>query len=98
MTLLLERTLSSYYTSFKEMFTNLDAGLAEAQDITLHLKPLRKLIEKFEEFDYLELPKKFPGLIHVVGLVWANCSHYRQPVKLVVLLQEISNMIIEMVS
>lgn len=99
MALLLERTRSTYYPAFKRMLNDLEVGLEEAQDISMHLKPLTRMFEKFdEEMDYLELPSRFPALFHVIALVWANSTHYRQPVRLVVLFQEISNIVIGLVS
>ena len=98
MALLLGRTKSTYYPAFQRMLADLEVGLVEAHDISMHLKPLRRMFENFEEMEYLELPRRFPSLFHVVALVWANSTHYRQPVRLVVLLQEICNMIIHLVS
>ena len=97
MTLLLQRTMSSYYPAFKSMLDGLEAGMMEAQDISIYLKPVGCMLENLEELSYQELAKRFPALFHVVALVWAHCKHYRHPVRLVVLLQEISNMIIELV-
>lgn len=98
MALLLERTRSTYFAAYKRMLQDLEIGLVEAQDISMHLKPLRKLFEKFdEEMDYIELPLRFPALFHVVGLVWTNSTHYRQPARIVVLLQELANMVIQLV-
>lgn len=99
MALLLDRMKSTYYPAFQRMVEDLEAGLAEAQDISMHLKPLLHMFEKFdEEMDFLELPVRFPALFHVVALVWANSTHYQQPVRLVILFQEISNMVIGLVS
>lgn len=98
MALLLERTKSTYFPAFQGMLDDLEVGLIEAQDISMHLRPLSHTFEKIEEMDYLDLSKRFPALFHVVALVWANSTHYRQPVRLVVLLQEISNMVMELVS
>ncbi len=98
MALLLGRTKSTYYPAFQRMLEELEVGLVEAQDISMHLRPLHRMFENFEEMEYLELPKRFLSLFHVVALVWANSSHYRHPVRLVVLIQEICNMIIQLVS
>jgi len=98
MSLLLQRTRSTYYAAYKRMVDDLEVGLKEAQDISLHLKPLQRMFEKFdEEMDYMELPVRFPSLFHVVALVWANSTHYRHPARIVVLLQEIANMVIGLV-
>ena len=64
----------------------------------MHLKPLRPLLEELEECEYAELEQKFPPLFHTISLVWRHSRHYKQPSRLVVLLQEISNLIIELVS
>jgi dynein heavy chain len=99
MGLLLERTKSTYFPAFQQMINDLEIGLAEATDISIHLKPLTRLFEKFDEgMDFLELPVRFPAIFHVVALVWANATHYRQPVRLVVLFQEIANLVIGLVS
>eukprot|EP00731_Ephydatia_muelleri_P037632 Em0524g1a len=68
----------------------------EARDISIHLKPLRRHIEEMEEGDFKELPQKMLPFFHCMCLVWANSKHYRQPSRLVVLLQEISNMMVQL--
>ena len=74
------------------------SALIEARDISIHLKALRRHFEDMEECDYLELPQRFPAMFHVVCLIWANSEHYRKPARLVVLLQEVSNLLITIVS
>ena len=64
----------------------------------MHLKPLRRHFEDMEEGDYLELPQRFKPMFHVVCLVWANSKHYRHPARLIVLLQEVSNLVVDLVS
>jgi len=64
---------------------------------SMHLKPLRRQLEILEECEYPELEKRIPALYHLVCLIWANSTHYQQPSRLVVLMQEISNFIIELV-
>ena len=63
----------------------------------MHLKPLRTQFDNVEECEYLELPLRFPAVFHVVCLIWANSAHYRHPARLVVLLQEVSNLVIGLV-
>ena len=46
---LLEKTQSSYYPSFKTLFTDVVNALTEAQDINLYLKPLMSHFEDFEQ-------------------------------------------------
>ena len=80
------------------MSTEFTSGLEEAQDISMFLNPLRRHFETMEEVEYLELPQRFMPLFHCICLVWANCAHYRRPARLVVLLQEICNLLIELVT
>ena len=63
----------------------------------MYLKPLRRHFEEMEEVDYLELEKLFPPVLHVLCLVWAHCDYYRQPARVIVLLKEITNLMIEIV-
>jgi len=73
-------------------------ALEEAADINMFLSPLRPHFEEMEECDYLELEKRLPAIMHVICLIWANSKHYQQPARLVVLLQETANLIIDIVS
>lgn len=96
MCVLLERTISSYYPAFVAMLESVDAALREARDISMHLKPLQRQFEELEAGDFLALPLRFPALFHTVCLVWAHSTHYWQPARLVVLLQEACNLLIEL--
>ena len=69
----------------------------EAADINMFLSPLRPHFEELEECEYTELGKRLPAIFHVICLVWANSKHYQQPAKLVVLLQEFANLMIDIV-
>ncbi|KAJ7340470.1 hypothetical protein OS493_003218 [Desmophyllum pertusum] len=93
---LLEKTQSSYFPAFKKIFKDVVAALEEARDITMHLKPLRRLLDDMEQFDFSELDKIIPAIIHTVGLVWANSKYYCRAPRMIVLLQELCNMLIEM--
>jgi len=72
-------------------------ALAEAQDINLHLKPLRSRFEDIEQVDFEEMQKLFEPMMHVVCLVWANSKYYNTPARIIILLQEICNLIILLV-
>ena len=73
-------------------------ALDEARDISIHLKPLRRLLDDMEQFDFSELDKIIPAILHTVGLIWANSKYYCRAPRVIVLLQELCNMLIEMVS
>jgi len=51
-----------------------------------------------EQFDFSELEKIIPAILHTVGLIWANSKYYCRAPRMIVLLQELCNMLIEMVS
>lgn len=72
--------------------------MEEARDITIHLKPLRRLLDDMEQFDFSELDKIIPAILHTVGLIWANSKYYCRAPRVIVLLQELCNMLIDMVS
>lgn len=72
-------------------------AIEEAADINMFLSPLRPHFEELEECEYMELDKRLPAILHVICLVWANSKHYQQPARLVVLLQELANLIIDIV-
>lgn len=93
---LLEKTNSSYFPSFKNLFRDVVSSLTEAQDINLHLMPLRYQLEDFEQTEFDESEKMFAPLMHTVCLVWAHSSYYNTPGRIVVLLQEMCNMLIDM--
>ena len=73
-------------------------ALTEAQDINMHLKPLRHQLEDLEQAEFDESGKLMAPMMHTVCLIWSNSQYYNTPARIIVLLQEICNMIIEMVS
>ncbi|NXC42955.1 DYH9 protein, partial [Penelope pileata] len=91
----LERLESSYLPAFKAMLMDVEAALAEAQDIHLHLMPLRHHLEGIERADFSELRPLLVPLLHVVCIAWVTSRHYSQPARVVVLLQEICNLLIQ---
>ncbi|XP_069510616.1 dynein axonemal heavy chain 9 [Ambystoma mexicanum] len=92
---LLERVQSSYFPAFKAMFRDVVAALSEAQDINLHLKPLQRHFEDVENAEFNEVKPLIDPLLHVVGLVWANSRFYNTPARIIVLLQELCNLLIQ---
>jgi dynein heavy chain len=71
--------------------------LEEARDINTYLKPLRRQLEDMEQYDFTEIEKVLPALMHTIGLIWANSKFYCRPARIIVLLQEMCNMLIDMV-
>ncbi|XP_071659373.1 dynein axonemal heavy chain 9-like [Patagioenas fasciata] len=92
---LLERVESSYIPAFKTMLMDVEAALTEAQDVHLHLTPLKRRLEDVERVEFSEVKPFLLPLLHVVCLIWVTSKHYNMPVRIVVLLQEICNLLIE---
>ena len=74
------------------------SALTEAQDINLHLKPLQNHIDDIEQAEFGDAKPLVDPLIHVVCLIWANSNYYNTPARLIVLLQELCNLMINLVS
>lgn len=73
------------------------AALTEAQDINIYLKPLRHHFEDFEQAEFDESIPLLAPMMHTTCLTWANSEYYNTPARIIVLLQEMCNMIINMV-
>jgi len=93
---ILEQTESTYWPAFKSMFRNVVAALAEAQDILVHLKPLRKHLDNVANSGFDEIEKFMGPMMHCVCLIWGNSKYYCNAARIIVLLQEICNLLIEM--
>uniref|UniRef100_H0Z5T6 Dynein axonemal heavy chain 17 n=1 Tax=Taeniopygia guttata TaxID=59729 RepID=H0Z5T6_TAEGU len=91
----LERVQSVYVPAFQSMLLDVEAALSEAQDITLHLTPLQQPLEHIEAAEFSRVKPLLVPLLHAVCWLWATCGHYSVPLRLVVLLQEICNLLIQ---
>lgn len=72
-------------------------AVVEAEDIDLHLKPLRKLIVAFEERSFTNLEPLFPALFHTLALIWTHSHFYCSPPRMVTLLTEFCNLLVDKV-
>ncbi len=95
MALLLEKTQSSYFPAFKELFRETYEALEEAADINAHLKPMTSHLELLENGDFAVIAKSFEIVFHCICLVWAHSKYYCRPPRLIVLLQELNNLIMK---
>uniref|UniRef100_A0A3B3WIF6 Dynein heavy chain tail domain-containing protein n=1 Tax=Poecilia mexicana TaxID=48701 RepID=A0A3B3WIF6_9TELE len=86
---ILRRVKSSYYSAFK------DVSVLEAEDIDLYLRPLRRQISNLEERSFPQVEPLLPPLFHTLCLIWSHSEYYCTPQRMVVLLQEFCNLIIE---
>nr|XP_043887070.1 dynein axonemal heavy chain 11 [Solea senegalensis] len=94
---ILRKVKSSYYSSFKDVCLQVNEALLEAEDIDLYLRPLRRLISSFEERSSPQVDVLLPPLFHTLCLIWSHSKYYCTPKRMVVLLQEFCNLIIEKV-
>ncbi|XP_020566647.2 dynein heavy chain 11, axonemal-like [Oryzias latipes] len=94
---ILERAKSSYYLAFKDICVKVNEAVLEAEDIDLYLRPLRRLISNLEEKSFPKVDTLLPPLFHTLCLIWTHSQYYCTPRRMVVLLQEFCNLIIEKV-
>ena len=64
----------------------------------MYLKALKTTIESVEESEFDQVEPRLAPVLHTLCLVWANSSHYRMPSRIIVVLQEICNLLIRIVS
>ncbi|XP_074778161.1 dynein axonemal heavy chain 17 [Athene noctua] len=92
---MLEKANSCYWPVLQSLFRDVSAGLEEAEDTSLHLQPLRLLLEEMEQADYSQLPPCVDRVLCTVRLLRAHCRHYRPPARGGLILQEICNLLIQ---
>ena len=94
MALLLEKTQSSYFPAFNELYKETCDALEEAQDIDAYLKPLAGHFESLDTTEFDEVATNFDAMFHTICLLWAHSRFYCRPARIIVLLQELNNLII----
>ncbi|KAI4493969.1 hypothetical protein M0802_009345 [Mischocyttarus mexicanus] len=95
MATILEKTESAYYPCFKTLSENVVASLEEANDISLYLMPLNKWFKALEETEFSETKPLMRILIHSLGLAWGNSKYYQSSSKLIIMLRQICNLLIQ---
>lgn len=95
MAIILEKTDSAYFPCFRTLFGNVVSSLAEAREISLYLNPLMKNFKMIEETDFAEAKLLMGPLIHTVGLAWSRSKYYQSSSKLIILLRQICNLLIQ---
>lgn len=92
---ILERTDSAYYPCFRTLYENVVSSMAEAKEISLYLSPLAKCFKAIEEVDFSETKPLMATLIHSVGLAWSRSSYYQSSSKVIIMLRQICNLLIQ---
>ncbi|KAF2900340.1 hypothetical protein ILUMI_05842 [Ignelater luminosus] len=94
MALYLELTDSAYLACFQNIFQDIVSGVLEARDICLYMKPMKPHFERFEDNEFLDNEIYIKPFVHCLGLLWANSRYYCSNTKLITLLKEVANMLI----
>ncbi|XP_036920260.1 dynein heavy chain 17, axonemal [Sturnira hondurensis] len=92
----LEKAKSCYWPALQNVYMNVNEGLKEADDVVLYLTPLRILLEEMEQADFTALPTFIAKALHTICFIWATSKHYNTPSRVIVILQELCNQIIEL--
>ncbi|XP_040312713.1 dynein axonemal heavy chain 17 [Herpailurus yagouaroundi] len=93
---ILEKARSCYWPALQSVYMNVTEGLKEANDVVLYLKPLRILLEEMEQTDFTVLPTVIAKVLFTTGFIWATSEHDDKPSRIIIILQEFCNLIIEM--
>ncbi|XP_053327234.1 dynein axonemal heavy chain 11-like [Spea bombifrons] len=92
---ILQSKRSSYYSSFMDLISRAEEAFSEALDIELHLRPLRFYIAHLEESNFADIEGFFRPLFHTFCLIWTHSRYYCYPGRIIVLLQEFCNLLID---
>ncbi|XP_006880447.1 PREDICTED: dynein heavy chain 11, axonemal [Elephantulus edwardii] len=92
---ILKTKQSSYFPTLKAIFTTVENALQEAQDVELHLRPLRKHIQRLQEAEFPQTRIFITPLFHTICLIWSHSTFYNTPGRIIVLLKEFCNLFID---
>ncbi|CAI5762170.1 Hypothetical predicted protein [Podarcis lilfordi] len=92
---ILNRKRSSYYPGFKQLTLKVEEAVSEAQDICLYLGPLKCYIAYLEESSFSNIERLIAPLFHTICLIWTHSKYYCFANRIVVLLQEFCNLLID---
>ncbi|CAD7941439.1 unnamed protein product [Amoebophrya sp. A120] len=92
----LEQNKSTYTQPFSRLQKEVEQARDEAIDNDHFLKTLVPFFDVLtnDGADYEKLPNCFDGLLHTILLVWKYSKYYNTPGRLVVLIREVCNVII----
>uniref|UniRef100_A0A8D2LWB2 AAA+ ATPase domain-containing protein n=1 Tax=Varanus komodoensis TaxID=61221 RepID=A0A8D2LWB2_VARKO len=74
------------------------SAVSEAQDICLYLAPLKRYIAYLEESSFSDIECLIAPLFYTICLIWTHSKYYCFPNRIVVLLQEFCNLLIDRAS
>ena len=92
----LDLAKSTYCTTFSRLCKEVYTARLEANDNVKFLRTLEDWFDKLASAeDFPATEDLFKPMLHVVLLIWKNSRHYNTPARLVVLMREVCNSIIE---
>jgi len=91
----LDMSKSTYCTPFAKLCKEVFAARLEANDNVKYLRTLESWFGRLNSADDFEkLPELFRPIMHILLLIWKNSKFYNTPARLVVIVREICNAII----
>jgi dynein heavy chain len=90
----LDDNKSSYGAALTQLQESIAHALAEANDIVLHLEPLRVYVEQLEDVELEAAPRLMKSIFATLRLIWTHSTHYNTARRMVVVLREICNQLI----
>ncbi|EGI59469.1 Dynein beta chain, ciliary [Acromyrmex echinatior] len=91
---ILELTKSPYSPRFKALLKDVIAAVIEARDVCAYLKALEPHFKDIENIEFKNIQPKLKPLLHCICLIWSNSKYYCIPMRIITLLSEISNLLI----
>jgi len=92
----LEAAASTYLPAFTRLCREVDAARGVAAESSKFLQPLRKPLEKLHSMDdFPALVGLFKPILHTLLLIWQHSKHYSSPPRLVALVRQICNDLIQ---
>lgn len=93
----LEQNKSTYTGPFSKLQKEVQIARAEANDNQMFLSTLNDLFSKLttEGQELSEINDLFMPIMHTILLIWNYSQYYNTPSRLVVLIREVSNAIID---
>jgi len=91
----LDQQKSTYCGTFGRLCKDVFAARLEANDNMKYLRTLEEWFDRLNnEGDFKQLTDLFKPMLHIILLIWKNSKHYNTPARLVVLMREICNSLI----
>lgn len=92
----LRESKSTYTNQFDKLKREIYQNRKEANDNYLYLKTLEPYFKEMcsDSEDFLKMPDLFVPIMHTILLIWKNSGYYKTAPRLVVLIREICNAII----